>query len=105
MRGRSAGVAGGVPGAVPVTALSLDPGAVEVPGPVVWARAHPVLMASIRPAIASFMKELLLLFSRSQLADAEYVPMRDLTAERLGVSVMFLTHRALVSAKELNRTI
>jgi hypothetical protein len=33
--------------------------------------ALPALMASSNPAIASFMKELLLLFSRSKLADVE----------------------------------
>src|SRR5262245_28342147 len=55
VRGRSAGVA---PGPVPVAALPLDPGAVDVPGVVVWARAIPALVASRSAAIVSLMKEL-----------------------------------------------
>jgi hypothetical protein len=53
------GAAGAVPGAVPVAALPLGPGGVAVPGLVVWATATPALVASISPAIASFMKGLL----------------------------------------------
>ena len=46
-----------------MTALLL-PGAVDVPGLVVWAKAHPALRASSSPAIATFMKELLCCLSQ-----------------------------------------
>jgi hypothetical protein len=51
--GRSVGP---VPGAVPVTELSVDPGAVDVPGLVlVWATATAALTPSSNPAIISLM--------------------------------------------------
>jgi hypothetical protein len=51
--GRSVGP---VPGAVPVTELSVDPGAVDVPGLVlVWATATAALTPSSNPAMMSFI--------------------------------------------------